>query len=407
MVDKIQIEEWVAKGTITSEQASKMLVDSSAFKKDKSSNRFISALSTIGAILLGLGAILFVSSNWDVLTDVGKTAILVLATLGAYTLGYFMKYKWQNLPRTGGALIFLGALLFGATVFLLAQIYNVNAGNPTLVLIWLVGVLPLVYSLASVPMAGLSALLFYIWIASYLWEHGSEFGPDLYRTPALYLVASIALFGFGALHYLSPKLHKVARAYRLFGLRLSLASLFVLTFEFFSSGANKGWFGGYRGEAAYSGEFTIFFAIFAVLAILLSVVSLFFNPARADTNSFESSLALTLAALTTVFFFFPATSIIYSVIFNLALAGVGIGTIYTGYRREDMKVINAGAFWIALLILARYFDFFWDMLSTSVFFMVGGAILILGGIALERKRRELKARFNSATPAAPTNPAIS
>jgi uncharacterized membrane protein len=42
--------------------------------------------------------------------------------------------------------------------------YNINANNHTLVLIWLIGILPLVYAFESEPIAALSSLLFYTWI---------------------------------------------------------------------------------------------------------------------------------------------------------------------------------------------------------------------------------------------------
>ena len=60
-----------------------------------------------------------------------------------------------------------------------------------------------------------------------------------------------------------------------------------------------------------------------------------------------------------------------------------------------MKLINLGGSWLSLFIVVKYFDFFWDLLSRSLFFMVGGLILVLGGIALERKRRQLKAQFSA------------
>ena len=58
-----------------------------------------------------------------------------------------------------------------------------------------------------------------------------------------------------------------------------------------------------------------------------------------------------------------------------------------------MQIVNTGMFWLSALILVRYFDFFWDLLPRSLFFMVGGLILVLGGIALEKKRRQLKTKF--------------
>jgi len=38
----------------------------------------------------------------------------------------------------------------------------------------------------------------------------------------------------------------------------------------------------------------------------------------------------------------------------------------------------------------KYFDWFWSLLPRSLFFIVGGLVLVLGGIALEKKRRQIK-----------------
>ena len=56
-------------------------------------------------------------------------------------------------------------------------------------------------------------------------------------------------------------------------------------------------------------------------------------------------------------------------------------------------------FWLGGLVLVRYFDFFWQLLPRSLFFLVGGLILVFGGMALEKKRRELRTQF-SVQPAA-------
>ena len=92
-------------------------------------------------------------------------------------------------------------------------------------------------------------------------------------------------------------------------------------------------------------------------------------------------------------YFYPSETSVYAVFFNLLMAAIVIAITYIGYQREDMQVVNAGIFWAAALIIARYFDFFWKLLDRSVFFMVGGLILVLGGIALERKRRQIKSKF--------------
>ena len=399
MVNKEQIELWLRDGTITQEQANKMLADSSEYRKEQSSNKLIVAISTIGSILLGIGAILFVASNWAGMPNIMKIVILVGSTFGAYYAGYFFKYQKQNLPKVGASLIFLGALLFGATVFLIAQMYNINANSHVLVLIWLIGVLPLVYAFQSSPIAGLSALLFYIWIGLFVFK-GLDFyrvQGDFFKLPVLYLVSGVLLFGIGQLHYLSEKLKSVARVYRLAGIKIAMVSLFFLTFRFFSGHYEN--YGFFSKSLETSEQFTFGLILFSVVALLLAVIGLFFNPSKSSTNILENSLALGLASISLVFFFFPATTNIYVLLFNLILAGLVFTLLFVGYQREDMQIVNTGMFWLSALILVRYFDFFWDLLPRSLFFMVGGLILVLGGIALEKKRRQLTTKF-SATPTA-------
>lgn len=395
MVNKEQIDQWLRDGTITQEQANKMLADSSEYRKEQSSNKLIVTISTIGSILLGIGAILFVASNWVVMPNIMKILILVGSTFGAYYAGYFFKYQKQNLPKVGASLIFLGALLFGATVFLIAQMYNINANSHVLVLIWLIGVLPLVYAFQSSPIAGLSALLFYIWIGQFVFK-GLDFyraQGDFFKLPVLYLVSGVLLFGIGQLHYLSEKLKSVARVYRLAGIKIGMVSLFFLTFRFFSGHYEN--YGFFSKSLETSDQFTFGLILFSVVAILLAVIGLFFNPSKSSTNDLENSIALGLVSIALVFFFFPATTNIYVLLFNLILAGLVFTLLFVGYQREDMQIVNTGMFWLSALILVRYFDFFWDLLPRSLFFMVGGLILVLGGIALEKKRRQLKTKFTT------------
>lgn len=396
MVNKEQIEQWLREGTITQEQASKMLVDTTVYKKEQSSNKLIVAISTIGSILLGIGAILFIASNWTAMSNMLKILILVGSTFGTYYTGYFLKYQKQNLPKLGTSLIFLSALLFGATIFLIAQMYNINANNHTLVLIWIIGVLPLVYGFTSLPIAALSALLFYIWIGLFVfkgtaiwWNNG-----DIFFLPALYLVSSVLFFGIGSLHYFSDKLKGLARIFRFAGLKVVMLSLFLLTFPFFTGHYDEF---SVRDDMIASGQFTFLFVTFAILAIVSVIIGLFFNPTKTKISNFENLIGIGLVAVVFIFFFFPSTTNIYVILFNIVLVATVFALLFVGYGREDIKIVNMGMFWLSALIVVRYFDFFWDLFSRSLFFMVGGLILVLGGIALERKRRQLKEQFNSPT----------
>lgn len=370
-----------------------MFYDVSQDNKEERSNKFIVAVSTIGSVLLGIGAILFVASNWSVINDFFKILILVGSTLGTYYLGYLFKYDKQNLPKVGAALFFLGALLFGASIFLIAQMYNINANNHVLLLIWLIGVLPLVYAFNSESIAALSAMLLLTWIGFFIFRNGDPSTFMFHSLPVIYLTSGALLLSLGGLHYFKPDLQKVARVFRLAGLEVAMISLFLLTFEFFSKEYKEHIHAYSAGAGDMSTQLAIGVVLFSVLAIIGLVVNLFFNPSESETNELESYVSLGLVGFTLFFFFFPSESIIYTLIYNLIFGLLALFFIFIGYNKSDIKIVNVGIFWMSVFIFAKYFDFFWDLLDRSIFFIIGGLILVLGGIALEKKRKQLKESF--------------
>jgi uncharacterized membrane protein len=393
MTNEKQIREWLESGTITQEQAQKMLADVNQKSKEERSNKFIVAISTIGSVLLGVGAILFVASNWREIPDLMKVLILLGSTFGAYYFGYLFKYSKKILPKVGGSLFFLGALLFGASIFLIAQIYHVNANAHSLILIWLIGVLPLVYAFRSEPIAALSSLLFFIWVGLFVFRGSRINEATFFSFPVIYMSAGALLFSIGGLHYFKPQLSKIARIFRIVGIKIAMLSLFLLTFKFFSGYIDSFWFRSSRSFEEMSSQLITGIVLISIISIIGLVINLFFNPSQSKTNLYDNGISLVVLGFTLIFFYFPAESNIYTVIYNLLFAGLTLFLVYIGYQKSDIKVLNIGIFWISVFILAKYFDFFWDLMDRSLFFLVGGLILVLGGIAMERKRRQIKENF--------------
>ncbi|MGE0268959.1 MAG: DUF2157 domain-containing protein [Candidatus Omnitrophota bacterium] len=389
------ISKWLEQGMIDQILADKMLMDITEDKKERSSNKLIVVLSTLGSLLLGIGAFLFMASNWMTLSSLAKVFLLIGGTAGSYYAGYVLKYEKANYPRVGNSLLFLGSLLFGASVFLIAQIYHVNANSHLLVLVWLAGIIPLVYAFSNGAIAGLAAVLFYLWIGLFVFR-GISFNSaanNFIALPALFLVSGNLLFQIGNTHYFKGALQKIARIYRLISLKVMMAGLFFLSFKTFS-GHHDYYYNVSKSFAHVTGQFNASFIIFVILALILTVINLAFNPTRSKSNIMEDSISLGLLGFTALFFYFPSVTNIYTVLFNLILAGLIIILLMFGYQREDMKIVNIGMSYLGLFILVRYFDFFWELLPRSLFFLVGGFILIVGGIALEKKRKELKIEFS-------------
>lgn len=378
MFDQDLIRKWLDEGTINHAQAEKMRADLEEYKTEHRSKKQITAFSTIGAILIGIGAILFVASNWEKIGDTVRILLLAGSTVGIHYTGYRLKYENQKYPRLGFALLFLSALLFGASLFLIAQIYNINANNSTLVLIWLLGVFPLIYGYRSTAVAGLCSLLFYLWIGL-LYSERNDFN-ELINILDLYLMSGIALYFIGTLHELSEKAKHAAATFKFMGLQAVLLALFMHTFEL----------GEYKVERIVPVIYAFFGILF--LAVLLP------RPLRERLKDFQvdvsiSAIALLMAGINLTTIYNPVSEKTYMILFNIIFLGFLILLLYAGYSTEDIGIINTAMFWFILLIFARYFDFFWELLPRSLFFMLGGLVLLVISVLLERKRRELKSQF--------------
>lgn len=381
-MNKALIQKWLDDGLISREQAEQMLADILEDHQERRSGKFIVVVSIIGAVLLGISAILFIASNWEALASSVKMLILLGATGGAYTSGYVLKYRSGDFERVGGALLFLGALLFGATVMLTAQIYHINANYHLLVLIWLIGVLPLVYAMRTAPAAWLASGLFFLWLWLFVWmSPGMKFG-----SPAVLLFAAgaLALLAIGGLHYLLEDMEKVARSYRIVALTVGMAALFLTTFRYFS-----------QVQQGMSDQYTVLQTGYLAAGALAFTAFLLDWLLRREAPFIliETLAGIGLLFLLSVPYFFPSKTLLYVLVFNVVFAGLTLLFIYQGHARGDMRIVNAGIFWLALYLLARYFDWFWDLMDRALFFLVGGIILVAGGIVLEKQRRRIRSSF--------------
>lgn len=75
------------------------------------------------------------------------------------------------------------------------------------------------------------------------------------------------------------------------------------------------------------------------------------------------------------------------ILFNILLFLEIIGLIFLGYMRKSVIYINFGAVLLFILIIFKYFDWFFSFLDKSVFF-IGAGLLLLGlGAFMEKGRR--------------------
>ena len=107
-------------------------------------------ITAIGAMIFGLGIILFFAYNWSEMSKFTKLA-LVFGALGlAHFAGILLRFSKSGRYASIEGLHVLGTMLFGAAIFLIAQIYHIDEHYPTAFLVWGLAAMALGWVLAVV-----------------------------------------------------------------------------------------------------------------------------------------------------------------------------------------------------------------------------------------------------------------
>ncbi|MGB3558470.1 MAG: DUF2157 domain-containing protein [Geitlerinemataceae cyanobacterium] len=191
-------------------------------------NRFTAILMGLGGILMGLGTIIFVAANWEAWSRVSRLMLLVSLFLGVNATGFYLWRKpiqprsFQNL---GQSLLLLGALILGANMALVSQLFYESGNLYELFLAWGLGVATLSFSLRLKALGILAAILLQIgyWIGfsrgfnapQWSWgqltiEHMPLVGIAI-LIPLAYWCRSRAIFGLGTIAVMTSFLANILR----------------------------------------------------------------------------------------------------------------------------------------------------------------------------------------------------
>ncbi len=392
-----EVKSWEREGIIKSTQSKAIL----AKYKDKipglkkatdesKHSKLIAIVSILGAILIGVGAILFVASNWQDIPKFFKLALLFGATFGLYFAGWKLQFDNATHPKIGHALIFLGSIFVGVTIFLTAQIFNINANAHWLMLLWFLAVAPLSYGFHSKPTLVLLQLLFAGWMAAFL-EGGNEFFSmfeGFVEGYGIFLFYGLTLYGIGYLHQ-KTKFSDFKTTYQGFGLFFAFTLLYILIVSEFEAieQINIHWM------------FWLFLAT-SFLATLSSVA--FLIKEKGIKHEFVLNLLIFLSAVGAWLLSRTYENIPYDlegtllgifIAYNIVFFGITILTVLSGYYQGVPAFINLGLLFFVLYVGYLYFTTIFAYLPRSLALILGGVILLGGGWYLEKKRRSIIAEI--------------
>lgn len=150
-----EILDWVEQGRIATENLRPALELGGVLPSTNDWRGFVERfLLWTGAVFVVAGAIFFIAYNWDSMGRYSKLALAEVAIVVA--LGFVW---WLGLERAGGrAALLAAALLVGALLALIGQIYQTGADTFELFGIWAAAIIPWV-------LIGRFAALWIVWIA--------------------------------------------------------------------------------------------------------------------------------------------------------------------------------------------------------------------------------------------------
>lgn len=398
-----ELSRWEADGVITAEQSQAIRARYSpaelAPRSARARGRLVTGLSIIGVVLVGLGVIFFFAANWDGIDRWPKLAIILASIFLAHGLGYYLRYH-RDYQRVGSAMVLLACIIYGAGVHLVGQVYNVDVNDPRLMLFWFLGVLPLVYIVKSQPIQFLGLVLFFLAVGFRLpgWTDDVSRGEAVLGA-SLFLILGLFILALGRMKEEIAAFRPYSEVFELVGMITALGAVFVLTFKDVLS-SDGGLF--VQGDTEIAFRIVIVAAGALTLALVLSTAWLHRRNEQSFTlNGIEGVAIVVLSAAAYVVMGVDGDldgngDVLFTVVFNALLALALLGVLVSGYLRGKEAWVNIGLAFIGINIIARYFEYSWDLLDRSLIFVAAGVILLLGGYLVERGRQAMLDRIRMA-----------
>jgi uncharacterized membrane protein len=175
--------------------------------EDEAGNRFVTILTGLGCVLIGLGVLSFVAANWQYLDKTWRIVVILTALVAINTTGF---YLWRqpaitrlgnNQRRFGEGFLLLGALLFGANIALLAQLFHIGGEVGVLFMGWSIGVLIMAYLLQMASLGVFSIVLMGLGYWSFAFNQGvlasiPSWAQLLYEHMPIFAAASFGLLAY-------------------------------------------------------------------------------------------------------------------------------------------------------------------------------------------------------------------
>ena len=135
--------------------------------------------------------------------------------------------------------------------------------------------------------------------------------------------------------------------------------------------------------------------------ILAGIIALFVVDERKSGNFKNKSSRIELAALivalvgSLILLVSPRTVLLNTIAMNSVLVVFALSSIFLGVELKKPPIFTLGIVIFALFIITRYIDVTWKLKEKSLFFIVGGLVILFLGTFLEKQRRKIIERMKA------------
>lgn len=445
----VDLPRWVGLGYVSEPNAALILKDAEANQKE-SWFRLPLILSMLGGLLVFAGIISWVAGNWDTLPRLTRVIMLVGAMIGSLAAAHASRTKGSEGLAQGFA--FFAALMFGADIMLIAQIYQLPANPPGGALLWALGATAVAVLWPSQLCMALAFALAAVWSWFATSGRTGDIFDLIFSTPHHLHLPFLLLWGALAAYSVQ---RGWAKALHLAGMSLAFwcgHTLFALFDEESVRVAGVALVGlvglltaaGHVLKIAKPGAGIVskyIWALFAFWLLMVSAPEVYREVLRHGDEGLPVSLCLLLLAASAGAAFFAyrhdrfapvmpvavgmAVAAVVSIltqagygtyvnsrgyqsyydVYYSGSAGLGlfasqvlmsvtamaaaVASVVHGYRSNEKFFINIGFTLFAFKLIWLYFDDYWGLANRAGFFILGGLLIVALGIVFDRQRRKL------------------
>lgn len=424
------LPKWRDAGWVTQDGATAILA---ALPAGRAAFGLATVIGTFGGLLVGLGIIAFVASNWQEIPRPARLGLLAAGLALAYGVAGLLDRR--NLRVFAEVALLIAGLIFAAAIALVGQSYHLSGEFADAVALWLIGIFAAAALTASPTMTAigivgggfwtylatfdlnqtphwpglapviaggliatvigsrndriLSVLAFIFWAALAVGSAGDHYDWSFIGTLALGVSIALLLFALGAAlaSFGSERIAAMGRDMLWPGLVAVLVGL----------GVEQA-----IGDKS-AGEQTLMTLTIVFMAAAVALVAL--AAARRSLTVLDAGAVAVLAIAALLFALnVPAEELWARVAGGIMVLVAALWAVYLGQTGTVGPAKTIGLAALGIEVVYLYGVTFGSLLNTAVAFLLGGVLFILLAGGLYRLDRHLAAR-SAGAPAAPTEAA--